>query len=77
MKPECRDALERAYLYLDREVLSDSDRRHIEAHLDECAPCFERVGLERHITMVVARLSDRSRCPHELRARITSLLQDF
>ena len=77
MKPECREALERAYLYLDGELLSDADRRHIQAHLDDCAPCYERVGVEREVTVVVARLAQRSRCPQELRARITSLLHEF
>ena len=77
MKHECQEALERAYLYLDGEVLSDDERVDIRVHLEECRPCYERVGLDREITTVVARLRGSHECPQQLKARITSLIQRY
>lgn len=75
MKEECRLALAKAYLFLDGEVLSPEERRSIQVHLEECAPCYERVGLEREISNLIARLKGSDRCPDELRTRIHSLIQ--
>lgn len=77
MKHECEEALERAYLYLDGEVLSEDERVEIRVHLEECGPCFQRVGLEREITTVVARLRGSHECPQTLKARITTLIQRY
>jgi mycothiol system anti-sigma-R factor len=74
MKEHCRETLERAYLFLDGEALSEGERNHIQ--LEACRPCYERYGLEREITMVVARLQGRARCPRSLRLRIITLLEE-
>jgi mycothiol system anti-sigma-R factor len=76
MKERCRETLEMAYLFLDGEALSEDERTHIQLHLEACRPCYERYGLEREITMVVARLQGRARCPHSLRLRIITLLEE-
>jgi mycothiol system anti-sigma-R factor len=73
MKEECERTLHRVYLYLDREVLSPQERLEVRAHLDACAPCLERYGLEELVTTLVARLKGCQRCPEEVRVRITSL----
>lgn len=77
MKEGCRETLQRAYLFLDRECLGEAERREIEIHLEECRPCLERVGLDRELTMIVARLKDSHRCPGELKARIAAQLESF
>ena len=77
MKHECEEALERAFLYLDGEVLSVHERAEIRVHLEECRPCYERVGLEREVTTVVARLRGSHECPQQLKARITTLIQRY
>lgn len=74
MKQHCRETLERAYLFLDGEILSEYERREIQVHLEECAPCLERFGLERDVTVIVARLRHSHRCPAELKDRIAALL---
>ncbi len=77
MKERCRETLERAYLFIDREGLDESERRSIEIHLEECRPCLERVGLERELTLLVARLRGCSPCPEEVKARIARQLESF
>ncbi len=76
MKPACREALERAYLFLDGEGLTNDERDEIERHLDECAPCFERYGVEREVGHLIGRLRGTDPCPERLRTRVLSLLEE-
>ena len=75
MKETCREYLQRAYLFLDGEILSESERSEIQVHLEECSPCLERYGLEEELVTVIARLRHASPCPDALRSRINSLLE--
>ncbi len=76
MKELCRVTLERAYLFLDGELLSEEERREIQDHLEYCRPCYERFGLEREVTLLLSRLRGCSRCPQTLKSRILILLQE-
>ena len=76
MKERCRETLERAYLFLDGEVLDDHQRLEISHHLEECAPCYERYGVEREVATLIARLRGSTRCPEELRTRVRALIED-
>ncbi|MGI8941197.1 MAG: mycothiol system anti-sigma-R factor [Actinomycetota bacterium] len=76
MKEHCRETLERAYLFLDGELLSTTERHEMRQHLEDCAPCFERVGLEREVGTIVARLKGCHPCPDDLRSRISALLHE-
>jgi mycothiol system anti-sigma-R factor len=73
VKPLCRETLERAFLFLDGEVLSASERAEIQEHLEACRPCYECYGLQAEISAVVASLRKYQRCPDQLRSRITAL----
>jgi mycothiol system anti-sigma-R factor len=76
MKQHCRDVLAEAYLILDGEVVAEDRRIEIQTHLEECVPCLERYGLERHIKAIIHRLQGGTRCPAELRARIIGYLDE-
>ena len=76
MKERCREVLERAYLFLDGEILSETERIEIERHLEDCAPCLERYGFERETVVVLARLRGKTPCPDALRTRISQLLDE-
>jgi mycothiol system anti-sigma-R factor len=76
MKDHCRKTLYKAYLYLDGEILSVEERREISVHLEECAPCFERYGVEEQVKALVARLKGGCRCPEELRSKLTRLIDE-
>ena len=67
--------LQRTYLFLDGELLSVSERLEIQGHLEECAPCLERVGLEKEFHTLLARVKDRDVCPERLRHKIMELLE--
>jgi mycothiol system anti-sigma-R factor len=74
MKQRCRETLERAYLFLDEELLSAEERLQIRLHLEDCRPCYERYGVEEEMTRLLARLGQHQRCPQSLRERIERLL---
>jgi mycothiol system anti-sigma-R factor len=73
----CRETLQEAYLYLDGEGLTEQRRREIRAHLEDCAPCYERVGLDHEVTAILAKLKGGTSCPEDLRVRITTLIERF
>lgn len=75
MKETCREYLQRAYLFLDGEILSETERIEIQVHLEECSPCLARYGLEEELMTVIARLRHASACPDRLKTRIASLLE--
>ena len=76
MKERCRETLEKAYLFLDGEVLSEAERYEMKRHLEDCGPCYERVGVDGEVSTIVARLRGSQLCPDGLRARIASLLEE-
>lgn len=75
MKQVCREYLQRAYLFLDGEILSETERTEIQLHLEECSPCLARFGFEEELVAVIARLRHASACPDRLKTRIADLLE--
>lgn len=75
MKDECRVTLERAYLFLDGEGLSEVERREIGDHLERCRPCLERYGLEEEVTALLRRLRGCQPCPARVKERIQGLIE--
>lgn len=70
---DCREVLDRAQLFMDGEVLEESERLEIREHLEACGPCFQRYGLEREVRIIISRLKGCAPCPRELRQKIESL----
>ena len=70
---DCNETLRELYLYLDGQ-LTEADREHIVAHLDDCSPCLAAYDFEAELRLVV-----RSRCtdevPESLRARIARAIE--
>lgn len=75
MKETCRVALERAYLFLDGEILTENERIEIQLHLEECQPCYERFGLDKEFTVLLTRLKSQHHCPESLRRKIWNRLE--
>ncbi len=69
----CSEVLEQVYLYLDGECV-EHDREHVRIHLDECAPCLRKYGLEQAVKALVAR-SCAERAPLDLRDRVLLRIQ--
>lgn len=70
---ECADAVERLYLYLDRE-LDDIRMADVQRHLEECLPCLEAFDFEAELRQLVARKC-RDEVPDQLRVRIVMAIQ--
>jgi mycothiol system anti-sigma-R factor len=71
---DCTDVIEKVYLYLDGEI-DDEARAQVRQHLDECAPCLRKFGLEQVVKALVARCCGGDVAPDDLRARLIVRLQ--
>ena len=69
----CSEVLETVYLYLDGEC-EDHSREHVRLHLEECAPCLRKYGLEQAVKALVAR-SCAEQAPTDLRDRVMLRIQ--
>lgn len=76
MKETCREVLAQVYLYIDGEILSQSERTFIRVHLEECVPCLQRLGLEQEVSTMIARLRGSDHCPKALVTRIVALIEE-
>lgn len=76
MSHRCKEVLERAYLFLDGEGLTEVQRVEIEAHLEDCGPCLEAYGVEKEVvTVIIARLRGATPCPDRLKERISVAIE--
>lgn len=66
---DCREVIEKVYLYLDGEA-DDGVRRKIRVHLDECSRCLRQYGLEQEVKALVARCCRHEHAPDGLRDRV-------
>jgi len=71
--PECQEALDTLYHFLDGE-LTEERRHEIQHHLDDCSPCLEAFDFEAELKIVIARRC-RETVPEGLRVRISVALQ--
>ena len=71
--PDCSNTLRELYLYLDGE-LTESDRTHIEQHLNDCSPCFEIYDFEAELRAVVRRRCTET-VPEHLRQRVADAIR--
>ncbi len=71
---DCREVIEEVYLYLDGELEAESYSR-VRVHLDECAPCLRKYGLEQDVKALVARCCGNDQAPAGLRSKVLARLQ--
>jgi len=72
---DCREALDRVYIYLDGEI-EDLDKTRIRQHLDDCAPCLRQYGIEQEVKILVARCCGSETASSELRARVLTRIAE-
>jgi mycothiol system anti-sigma-R factor len=66
---DCDEVLADVFTYLDDET-DEPTRAKMKAHLNDCAPCLRRFGLEQDVKSLVARSCGGDLAPTELRQRI-------
>lgn len=74
---DCRDVLAEVYVYLDLEIIDDSERDRIREHLDECSPCLREFGIEQEVKVLVARCCGGEHAPPDLKQRLRVRLQEL
>jgi mycothiol system anti-sigma-R factor len=70
----CGETIGRLYEFLDGELTIER-RAQIQRHLEECSPCFQAVGFERELRVVISSRC-RDRVPEDLMKRIKAALQE-
>lgn len=71
---DCKEVVERLYVFLDGEM-TDQRRDLIRRHLDECSPCLEAFEFETELRTMISSRS-KERCPDSLLDKIARVLQD-
>ena len=66
--PDCAQALENLYLFIDREIDTASGEE-IQAHIDDCSSCLTAYDLERIVKSLVSR-SCSEVAPQPLRDKV-------
>jgi mycothiol system anti-sigma-R factor len=72
--PECREALDRLYTFLDGE-LTEERRHEIQDHLSTCLPCLEAFDFEAELKVLIATRC-RDDVPAQLRVRVALALSE-
>lgn len=71
---DCRQVLERLYLYIDGEIAGE-DCVSLEAHLKCCPPCMDHVDFEKNLKEVVRRKCSEGAAPPELANKLKAQIQ--
>lgn len=71
---DCREVIEKVYLYLDREI-GEADCERIRVHLDECLPCLRAYGLEEQVKLLVHRACGCEQAPDGLRLKVMQRIE--
>lgn len=66
--PDCGQALENLYLFIDKEI-DDASCEEIQAHIDQCSGCLDEYDLERVVKSLVSR-SCHEVAPQPLRDKV-------
>lgn len=66
--PDCEQALENLYLFIDREI-DTASCAEIQTHIDECTTCLSEYDLERVVKSLVSRSCSET-APDPLREKV-------
>jgi mycothiol system anti-sigma-R factor len=71
---DCTTVLDVVYTFLDDEA-DETTCAMVRQHLEECAPCLRKFGLERSLKELVARSCGCDPVPEGLRAKVVTRIQ--
>jgi len=71
---DCSQVLAEVWLLLDHEC-DEGHRHQLVEHLDECAPCLERYGIEEHLKLLLARKCGGDRVPEGFKERLRATIR--
>lgn len=68
----CKEAVDRLYQYLDRE-LTDDEQRVVLTHLERCPPCLDLFHFEENVLTFVGNRCRETTAPLSLRDKVQKL----
>lgn len=73
---DCGEVLAEVWMFLDDEC--DPERRaSLQRHLDECGPCLEEYGLDKHLKTLLGRKCGGDHAPDGLRQRLRESIREI
>ncbi|MBI2844656.1 MAG: zf-HC2 domain-containing protein [Armatimonadetes bacterium] len=72
----CRQAQEKLFDYLDREI-GERDRQRVEEHLAMCEACTRRFGFERKLLDQIREKAGRQGLPSDVKRRLAAMLRNI
>lgn len=74
---DCKEVLEKLYLYLDHEILTERERQQIEEHLKWCFKCCQMYELEKNLESLIRINGRNDEVPPSLFFRIENVIARF
>ena len=70
----CKEAVDRLYQYLDRELNQD-EQQVVKTHLERCPPCLDLFHFEENVLTFVGNRCRETIAPPSLRDKVQKLCQ--
>lgn len=74
---DCKEVVKKMYLYLDREILTEEERKELEEHLRLCRKCCQRYEFEQQLWSFIRKNSLEDSIPETLLTRIEQVIAQF
>jgi mycothiol system anti-sigma-R factor len=71
---DCQEVLDAVYTFLDDEA-DEATCAKVRQHLDECAPCLAKFGVEQRLKELVQRSCGCDPVPEDLRVRVVTAIR--
>ena len=74
---DCKEAVEKLYLYLDGEILTPQERKEIEEHLRVCRKCCEKFEFEKNLWTTIKYECLDTPVPSSLISKVLAVINSF
>ncbi len=74
---DCKEVVEKMYLYLDHEILTEEERREFEKHLELCRRCCQKFEFEQQLWRLIRENGLRDSIPETFLNRIEGVIASF
>jgi len=74
---DCKEIVEKMYLYLDHEILTEEERRTFEEHLALCRQCCQKYEFERQLWSLIRQNGLGDPIPETLLNRLQQVIASF
>jgi len=74
---DCKEAVEKLYLYLDGEMLTPQERKDFEEHIKTCRKCCEKFEFEKNLWNLIKSKCIDTPVPATLITKVITVINSF